>query len=246
MRSTAGKKPNAMSQAHLDFGTPNYAAEAFLVSEETAAARAALDQWRTWPGGVFCLFGEMGSGKSHLGAIWAEKASSHVLKGPDLSLQFAEAPAAAGKLILLIDEADQADETALFALLSRLEREGGAVLLLSRQPPSQWPFGLADLQSRLKAIATESLKAPEQKLLAQLIVRYAAAKGFKLDESSATYLAARIPRTFEAAKAVSTCLETVATSSLKTPMALAQRALRALYPNDWTDGQAQSGDLFEA
>lgn len=235
-----------MSQAHLDFGTPNHAAEAFLVSEETAAAWAALDQWRTWPGGVFCLFGEAGSGKSHLGAIWAEKASSHVLKGTDLTLQFAEAPAVSGKLVALIDEADQADETALFALLSRLEREGGAVLLLSRQPPSQWPFGLADLQSRLKAIATESLKAPEQKLLAQLIVRYAAAKGFKLDEPSATYLAARIPRTFEAAKAVTACLETVATSSLKTPMALAQRALRALYPNDWTDEQAQSSDLFEA
>jgi hypothetical protein len=29
-------------------------------------------------------------------------------------------------------------------------------------------------------------------------------------------------------------------------MALAQRALRALYPNDWTDEHAQSSDLFEA
>ncbi len=235
-----------MSQAHLDFGTPNYAAEAFVVSEETAPARAALDQWPTWPGGVFCLFGEAGSGKSHLGAIWAEKASAQVLKGSDLTLQFAESPAVSGKLIALIDEAEKADETALFALLSRLERDGGAVLLLSRQPPSHWPFDLADLRSRLQAIATESLKAPEQKLLAQLIIRYAAAKGFRLDEPSALYLSARIPRTFEAAKAVSACLETVATPSLKTPMALAQRALRALYPNEWTDGQAQSGDLFEA
>jgi chromosomal replication initiation ATPase DnaA len=181
-----------------------------------------------------------------LGKIWAEKASAPVLNGADLTLHFAEAPAVSGTLVALIDEADQADETALFALLSRLEREGGAVLVLSRQPPSHWPFDLADLRSRLQAIATESLKAPEQKLLAQLIVRYAAAKGFKLDEPAATYLAARIPRTFEAAKAVTACLETVATPSLKTPIALAQRALRALYPNDWTDGQAQSGDLFEA
>ncbi|MFY7761773.1 hypothetical protein [Aquidulcibacter sp.] len=238
--------PQTMSQAHLDFGTPNYAAEAFVVSEETASARAALDQWRTWPGGVFCLFGEAGSGKSHLGAIWAEQASATALKGSELTLQFAEAPAASGQLIALIDDADQADETALFALLSRLEREGGAVLLLAQRPPALWDYGLADLRSRLKAIATESLKEPEQKLLAQLIVRYAAAKGFKLDEPSATYLAARIPRTFEAAKAVTACLETVATYSLKTPMALAQRALRALYPNDWTDEEAQSGDLFEA
>jgi chromosomal replication initiation ATPase DnaA len=235
-----------MSQAHLDFGTPDYAAEAFVVSEETATARLALDPWRTWPGGVFCLFGEAGSGKSHLGTIWAEQAAAIVLRGSDLTLQFAEASASSGKLKALIDDADQADETALFALLSRLEREGGAVLLLARLPPSQWPYGLADLRSRLKAIATESLKEPEQKLLAHLIVRYAAAKGFKLDDPSASYLAARIPRTFEAAKAVTACLETVATSSLKTPMALAQRALRALYPNDWTDEETQSGDLFEA
>lgn len=235
-----------MNQAHLDFGTPNYAADAFVVSEETAHARKALDEWRTWPGGVFCLFGEAGSGKSHLGAIWAEQASALVLTGDDLTLDFAETAQVGGALIALIDQADQADETALFALLSRLERECGAVLLLARRPPSLWGYQLADLRSRLKAIATESLKEPEQKLLAQLIVRYAAAKGFKLDEASATYLAARIPRTFEAAKAVTACLETVATYSLKTPMALAQRALRALYPNDWTDEEAQSGDLFEA
>ena len=235
-----------LNQAHLDFGTPNYAAEAFVVSEETASARAALTQWRTWPGGVFCLYGEAGSGKSHLGAIWAEQASAVALKGFDLTLQFAESKSGLGKVIALIDDADQADETALFALLSRLEREGGAVLLLARTPPSHWAFGVADLRSRLRAIATESLKEPEQKLLAQLIIRYAAAKGFKLDEPSATYLAARIPRTFEAAKAVTACLETVATYSLKTPMALAQRALRALYPQDWTDEEAQSGDLFEA
>ncbi|GBF57115.1 hypothetical protein PbB2_00775 [Candidatus Phycosocius bacilliformis] len=235
------------TQAQLDFGIPVYTAESFLNSDETAHARAALQHWRTWPGGVLCLHGEAGSGKSHLGAIWAGEAGAVSLRGPDLSLAFVESPKPDDRLTALIDDADQADETALFALLTRLERDGGAVLLLARQAPSLWPYHLADLRSRLRAVPHECLRPPEVPLLAQLIVRHAAAQGYRLDAASSTYLAERIPRTFEAAKAVTDRLQTVATYSLKSPMALAQRALRAYYPDAWHEAdEPDTGDLFEA
>jgi chromosomal replication initiation ATPase DnaA len=230
------------SQGHLDFGGPGFAPNSYVESPQNSRARAALKTWQTWPGGVFCLFGEAGAGKSHLGSIWAQAAKAPTIAGQSLDLQtlsnFADNKA-------LIDNADTCDETALFALLTLLEREGGAVLLLARTPPAQWISELPDLKSRLNAIACETLTAPEPELLAQLIVRQSAARGFKIDEAASTYLASRIPRTFEATRAIVVCMEEVPRASLKSSMALAQRALQALYKSEGYDDEAATPDLFD-
>jgi chromosomal replication initiation ATPase DnaA len=239
------QKSNSVQQAeqgHLDFGGPSFAPDSYVKSAQNARARAALETWQTWPGGVFCLFGEAGAGKSHLGSIWAQSASAPLIDGRGFDLA---ALAMLKDHKALIDNADMCDETALFALLTALEREGGAVLLIARTPPTVWPFALPDLKSRLSAIACETLTAPEPDLLAQLIVRHSAARGFKIDEAASTYLASRIPRTFEATRAIVTCMESVTRASLKSPMALAQRALAELYKTDGFDDDDATPDLFD-
>ncbi|WP_284358469.1 hypothetical protein [Candidatus Phycosocius spiralis] len=241
-----GAIEHGAQQWQLDFGSPSFVADSFLISDESKNAREALIPWRTWPGGVMCLYGESGSGKSHLGTLWAYEAGAIFLKGHELNLQLIEGEADPNPLIALIDDADLSEETALFALLSRLEREGGAVLLLARTPPMLWNFKLPDLKSRLSTIVCETLRPPEQPLLARLIIRHAAAMGFKLDETSAAYLAARLPRTFNSAKAITLCMQSVTASSLKSPMALAQRALRVMYPQVYDDDMASGNDVFEA
>jgi chromosomal replication initiation ATPase DnaA len=232
-------------QGHLDFGRPDFAAENYLESPQNARARAKLETWRTWPGGVMCLCGETGSGKSHLGTMWANSANAPIFDGQafDLTASFRlteEAPT-----IALIDNAHACDETALFGLLTSLERKGGAVLLVARTPPSTWPFSLPDLQSRLKAIAVEVLTPPEPELLAQLIIRHSAALGFKIDVAASTYLANRIPRTFEATRDIVSCMQEVTSVSLKSPMALAQRALQALYQTEQYNDESATPDLFD-
>jgi chromosomal replication initiation ATPase DnaA len=229
-------------QGRLDFGGPSFAPDSYVKSAQNARARAALETWATWPGGVFCLFGEAGAGKSHLGSMWAQSAGAPMLDGRSFDLA---ALSTLKSHKALIDTADLCDETALFALLTALEREGGAVLLIARTPPPLWPFLLPDLKSRLNAIACETLTPPEPDLLAQLIIRHSAARGFKIDEAASTYLASRIPRTFEATRAIVVCMEEVSRASLKSPMALAQRALQALYKSDGYDDEAATPDLFD-
>lgn len=241
-RSQHSKNNTRVDQGHLDFGAPNFAAESYVHSPQNARARAALETWKTWPGGVFCLYGEAGSGKSHLGTIWALTADAPIFQGIDFDL------AAISNLssnVALIDDADQCDETALFGLLTNLESLGGAVLLLARAPPAHWPVALPDLKSRLNAVACEGLSPPEPDLLAQLIIRHSAARGFKIDEAASLYLANRIPRTFEATSAIVACMEDVTRTSLKSSMSLAQRALQALYKNNEFDEKITTPDLFD-
>jgi chromosomal replication initiation ATPase DnaA len=143
----------------------------------------------------------------------------------------------------MIDGADRCDETALFALLTALEREGGAVLLIGTTPPSTWAFELPDLRSRLAALSVTSLRAPEPELLASLIIRQSAARGYKIDETASTYLAERIPRTFAASRDIVACMEAVNGATLKTPLALAQRALKLLYARVDYDDNTSTPDL---
>lgn len=243
LANTKSVKPD--NQGHLDFGGPDFARESYLESAQNARARAALDTWRTWPGGVFALFGETGSGKSHLANIWALEANAPLLDGHSFDLAASAQLSENGPAKSVIDRADACNETALFGLLTNLERDGGAVLLVARTPPASWQFHLPDLRSRLNAIVGEGLSAPEPDLLARLIVRQSAARGFKIDEAASTYLANRIPRTFEATHDIVACMQDVSKVSLKSPLALAQRALQALYKRAGYEDEAATPDLFD-
>jgi chromosomal replication initiation ATPase DnaA len=242
---TKPKSAIAPHQRPLDFGAPGFASDDYVTGPQNARARAALETWQTWPGGVFCVFGEQGSGKSHLGSIWAARAGAALIRGVDLDLTSVTRLTANSVPLALIDDANSCDETALFALLTALESGGGGVLLIAQTPPKRWPFALLDLKSRLNAIACEALCPPEPDFLAQLIVRHGAARGFKIDEGASTYLANRIPRTFEATRAIVACMEDVTRTSLKTPKALAQRALQAYYQNDENRDESITPDLFD-
>jgi chromosomal replication initiation ATPase DnaA len=232
-------------QGHLDFGDPDFAPGTYLDSAQNARARAALETWRTWPGGVLALCGEALSGKSHLANMWAQTTLAPFYDGHGFDLAASERLTAQKPALAVIDRADACDETALFALLSSLERDGGAVLLVARTPPSSWKVSLPDLRSRLCAIAFERLSAPEPELLAALIVRQSAARGFKIDEAASTYLANRIPRTFEATRDIVACMEEVTSATLKTSQALAQRALQAYYAKTGYEDDAKTPDLFD-
>jgi chromosomal replication initiation ATPase DnaA len=234
-----------IAQHHLDFGAPNFAPETFLHSPQSMRPWTALKTWGTWPGGVFCLCGETGAGKSHLGNMWAQTIGAPVILGKALDTALVSKMMDGGLLKVLIDNADECDEAALFTLLTALERDGGAVLLIAATPPGLWPFELRDLKSRLNSIAFEVMTAPEPALLAKLIIRHGAAAGFRIDEDASQYLAARIPRTFKATHDVIACMQNVDSATLKSPKALAQRALHALYTQAGYEDRETTPDLFE-
>ncbi len=239
------KPKSVLSQHHLNFGGPNFAPETFVHSPQSERPWTTLRTWQAWPGGVFCLCGEAGSGKSHLANIWASAAGATVIVGADLDMTLVQELIAMPSLIALVDDADKCNETALFSLLTALERQGGAVLLVSIAPPKYWPVDLPDLKSRLNSLAFDVMTSPEPDLLAKLIIRYAAATGFRIDVTASDYLAARIPRTFDAARDIVACMQEVDRSTLKSPKALVQRALHVLYTYDGYQDPETTPDLFE-
>jgi chromosomal replication initiation ATPase DnaA len=187
----------------LAFALPHsesFAREDFLVGEPNYSALATIERWPDWPGRALLLVGPEGAGKSHLAGIWAELAgarrvSARVLGEKDLLAEFATGT-------LVVEDVNPGfDERALFHLLNLMREEEGFVLITSRTPVVQWNVTLPDLASRLRAIPSVTLAAPDDALLRALLVKLFADRQLAVDEALVKYLISRIERSFAAARA---------------------------------------------
>jgi chromosomal replication initiation ATPase DnaA len=183
-----------MSAAHqlaLPFAhQPDYAAEDFLHAACNEEALAWLNRATDWPNHRLALWGEEGVGKTHLLHIWAEREGATLLAGPLLRGLIAP-PAATG---LALDDADAADEVALFHLINAMAEARRPLLLAGRAAPARWPVRLPDLASRLRATTAVRIAPADDGLLRALLARLLAARQLAVPEVLQDWLLARLPR----------------------------------------------------
>ena len=179
----------------------SFAREDFLRGPSNAAALTLVERWPDWPDRIVALIGPEGAGKSHLAAIWAEAAGARVLAAK--LLPHIDLPAAfvTGALVLEDLEFAGLDERILFHFLNLAREQGAFVLITSRSPLSTFPVAIRDLASRMRALPSVALAAPDDALLRALIVKLAADRQLAVDEALVNYLVNRIERSFAAAHA---------------------------------------------
>jgi len=172
--------------------TQHYRAEDFLAGPCNDAAMTWLADPAVWPGRRLAVFGAAGTGKTHLLHVFCERTGAMLLPGP--ALRRLQAPPVAPALA--IDDADCApDPRSLLHLLNAAAEASQPVLLAARTAPAHWGFGLPDLVSRLRAITTVRLDAPDDALLRALLARLCADRQLAVPVTVQDYLLARLPRT---------------------------------------------------
>jgi chromosomal replication initiation ATPase DnaA len=180
----------------------SFAREDFLRGPSNAAALTLIERWPDWPNRVVALIGPEGSGKSHLAAIWAEASGARVLAAKLLTQIEPLSALATGALVVEDLEPDGPDEErALFHLLNLAREQNAYLLLTARSPVAGFPLTIRDLVSRLRALPSVALEAPDDALLRALIVKLAADRQLAVDEALVNYLANRIERSFAGARA---------------------------------------------
>ena len=177
----------------------SFAREDFLRGPSNAEALNLVERWPDWPDRIVALIGPQGSGKSHLAAIWAEATGARVLSAKLLPHSDLPAAFATGALVLEDLEFEGLDERALFHLLNFAREQAANVLITSRSPLTTFPVVIRDLASRMRAVPSVALAAPDDALLRALIVKLAADRQIAVDESLVSYVANRIERSFAAA-----------------------------------------------
>ena len=191
-----------------------------LIAKPVDAAVAMIDAWPHWPSPVVVIAGPVGSGKSHLAAIWREKA------GADLIEAKAEkgAEAAAERGPVLIEDADRAgfDDRTLFHVINNVRQHGHTLLITSRLWPMSWPVDLPDL----KAATVVEIGEPDDALLSQVIVKLFADRQLFVDDRLVAYIVARMERSLEAAQTLVERLDRLALArGSRISRALAQEVL---------------------
>lgn len=145
-----------------------------LMTSANADAIALLRSWPRWPSPATLLVGPARSGKSLMGRLFAAESGGEV-----------------------IDDADRADETALFNRWNRARESGAPLLLIAQEAPPLWAVALPDLRTRLATAAVARIAAPDEEIAAALIAHGLERGGSAFAPGLPEFVARRVTRCYE-------------------------------------------------
>ena len=176
----------------------SYAREDLIVGAANSLAVEMIDAWPDWPGLVVILAGPVGSGKSHIGKIWAAKSDACIVSMSKLGTLGNDRE---NDRPLLLEDVDggQIDQTELFHILNAKRATGASIVITSRIWPSDWGINLPDLASRLRAAQLVELGEPDEELLRKVLYKLFADRQLPIEANVVDYLVVRMERSLEAA-----------------------------------------------
>lgn len=208
----------------------------FLVAPSNAVALAMLDDWRNWANHKLALTGPEGAGKTHLTHVWADATGARIVAAAALADTDVEALARTPVAVEDVEQiADNADaQTAMFHLHNLMAAAAQPLLMTGGPAPRHWALGLPDLQSRVDAAGHARVEAPDDTLLAAVLVKLFADRQLTPKPDVIPFLLLRMDRSFAAARDIVHALDT---SSLAQ-----KRAITRAFAADVLDKQTPSGE----
>ncbi len=192
-------------QLPLDLQSPDrFSRDQFITDAGLGAVLDVLLHPDTWISPHLMLLGPTGSGKTHLGHIFAaETGARFVTAGDTASLDVASLPPQS----VVVDDAERASEEVLFHLYNAVQVSGHHLVLLTDRQPLQWQVALPDLKSRLGAMRVVTVPEPEDDLLSAILHKLFSERAISPSPDAIAYIAGRMDRSVSAAQKIVTELE---------------------------------------
>lgn len=222
-----------MQQLVLELAPPAQPSLENFAPGRNAAALAALAAALAGTEPVVFLWGETGSGKSHLARAFVQAASAAGLNARYLHASRMHALDVSGLRVLALDEVDCLDPDAqvlAFDAVNRLRLGGGSLLATGRFPPADLALR-EDLRTRLGAGIVRQLVPLDDAEKRAALAAHAAARGLPVAADILDYLLARRARDMRSQVAVLEALDR-ASLALKRPLTLplVREALKSIDP----------------
>ena len=170
---------------------PAFGRSNFWVTPCNQEAIAWIDKYPAWPMHALLIYGEAGSGKTHLAAIFSEER----IEAEDLTEDFMPS----GEKIVVENLEKIKNETALFHLFNRVHEQGGGLLMTAKQVPH---FQLPDLQSRIGMTPKVEIQMPDENTIMLVCAKMFSDKQAIVEASVLMYIATHIPRSFDMVRKV--------------------------------------------
>ena len=169
----------------------------FFVSNNNFSAYKLIESWPTWPGKWLNIFGDVGSGKTHLAKILERKIDK---------IKLIDAKNLNDKIIqdlnnldcLIIDSFDNnIDENLFYSILNQSKQLENYILINSIPSIKSISFGLNDLQSRINSFLYIGIELPNDDLLKVIISKTLSDKQISINPKITDFIIKNVERSYE-------------------------------------------------
>lgn len=171
----------------------------FIRGASNEEALALIDQWPHWPYSIVLVHGPEGSGKTHLAHVFAARTRASLLEGSRIGKVPAD-QLMVGNHCWVLEDIDRInDQAALAQLINHARARGDYLLLTAKAAAGHLAVTLPDLRSRLLALPTLTLGAPDDALLMGVLAKQFADRQLRIAPEVLQYAAHQLERSYTAA-----------------------------------------------
>ena len=189
-----------------------YDKDNFLVSKSNKEAYKLINRWPDWPSRKIIIFGDHGTGKTHLSKIWKKKTSAISLNlNKFKKIKFDNFFLKKKKFIIenisnFFDKIKTKDkellEKNLLHFYNLIEEKRGYLILTASIAPKLWDINLPDLKSRILSSTTVNIKKPDDELLSSVLIKLFIDKQILIDKKIIKFIVYRSERSFTSLQAL--------------------------------------------
>ncbi len=191
---------NVIAMSQLTFKFPfakRYYEQDFFVSSNNFSAFQLIDSWPNWPGKLLNIFGENGSGKTHLSKILEKKINkTKLIKAKNINNQIIDY--LNNFDCLIIDEFENNIEEKLFySILNQSKQLDNYILINSSTSLKNNSFNLKDLSSRINSFIFIGIELPTDDLLKVIITKTLSDKQINISPKSTDFIINNVERSYK-------------------------------------------------
>ena len=169
----------------------------FYVSTNNFSAYKLIESWPNWPGKFLNIFGDSGSGKTHL---------SIILKKKIKKTKIVSAKSVNDSLIAKLEDLDclildsfnnNINEKLFYSLLNQLKQLDKFLVINSLIPLKKFDFNLLDLKSRMNSFIFIGIDLPTDDLLKVIISKSFSDRQIELNPKISEFIIKNVERSYE-------------------------------------------------
>ena len=191
---------NILIMDQLTFKFPfskKYYEQDYFVSSNNFSAFQLIDSWPNWPGKWLNIFGESGSGKTHLSKILEKKIKkTKLIDANNISNQTIYDLNDIDCLIVDSFSKD-IDEKIFYSILNQSKLHDSYLLINSLDSIKSFNFKLEDLTSRINSFIFIGIELPTDDLLKVVITKFLSEKQIFISPKLTDFIINNVERSYE-------------------------------------------------
>ena len=187
-----------MDQLTLKFPfSKKYYEQDYFVSTNNYSAYKLIESWPNWPGKWLNIFGESGSGKTHLSNILKKKIKKTIIINSGKVDNTIIENLNNFECLIIDNFTNNIEDNLLYSILNHSKQIENYILINSKVPIKNINFNLKDLKSRINSFTNIGIELPTDDLLKVMITKTLSDKQVIINSRLTEYIIKHIERSYE-------------------------------------------------